>query len=560
MMRVNRMSRFNSIIKALYFIRKHSLVEIWQRMIRKKNYITSNKKKYYPNAIELNQQKNKVFDYSPLISIIVPLYQTDQLFLNELIESVIAQSYCNWQLCFADGSDKGYDLYELIKRYDTINEKVKYIKLDRNYGIAENTNRAVQLADGEYFIFMDHDDLITPNALYECVLRINKVHDVQFIYSDEDKVSANGKLKYEPHFKPDFNLDLLRSVNYICHLVMVHRNLYERAGGFNSTYNGAQDYDFIFKCIENTDKIEHISKILYHWRTHSESTADNPDSKLYAFEAGRKAIEAHFSRMKYEVEVLLGDKYGLYNVKSLYCGNEPIHIIVMSHSEKDTKECIMYLESNLLYKNYVIDVVECKKKLDIPSANSLVHDSQIEIIWFVDDRIRMNRKINPSEMIGSVLRDDMGAMGFKIQYKNGNIAHAGIVIGIMKSIGYVFKNLPEYMNGYFARELCSQDLSAVSGLCMLTKRDVFLKVGGFSSEYGKYFYDIDYCLKIRELEKLILYHAGIRFVCTNQIKKDKIYGSTDEKIFVKKWGSFIKSGDPYYNPNLDYNNTDYSPK
>ena len=242
--------------------------------------------RHLPGPKELERQRREKFDFQPKISIVIPLYKTQEKYLKELLESIKGQTYSNWELCLSDGSGLDSPLKEVLKELEYSDSRIKVISSKEPLKIAENTNAAIEIATGDYIVFADHDDILSIDALYECAKCINENPKVDMIYSDEDKVSMDGQTYFEPHFKPDLNVDLLCSVNYFCHLVVVKRQLLEQAGNLNGEYNGAQDYDFVLRCVEKTDAVYHIPKILYHWRAHMDSTAENPESKRYAFEAG----------------------------------------------------------------------------------------------------------------------------------------------------------------------------------------------------------------------------------------------------------------------------------
>ena len=255
-----------------------------------------------PTEEELERQRKEKFPVEPLFSIVIPAFQTPEKYLKEMLDSILAQTYGKWEVCIADGSPKGKSLEKILKRYSEKDSRVRYRILGENLGISGNTNAAMDMAKGDYIVLADHDDTLTPDALYELAKAVNKDQDNDVIYSDEDKLDMDGGALFEPHFKPDFNIDLLTSTNYICHLFAVKRELVEKVGKFDHEFDGAQDYDFIFRCTEKAKKICHVPKVLYHWRCHQDSTASNPESKMYAFEAGARAIKAHFDRLGIEVE------------------------------------------------------------------------------------------------------------------------------------------------------------------------------------------------------------------------------------------------------------------
>ena len=253
---------------------------------------------YIPDDTELEKQRKYKFSYSPLISVAVPAFRTPEVFLRQMIDSLLAQTYSNWELCIANGSPEDKKMQAVLDQYTNKDSRIHVKILDQNLGIAGNTNAALEMTQGEYAGILDHDDLLAPNALYEIVKILQDHPQADALYTDEDKVTTELDEHFQPHLKSDFNLDLLRSNNYICHFFVVRKSIVEKAGGFRKEFDGAQDYDFIFRCTENAGEVLHVPEILYHWRTHKASTADNPASKMYAFEAGRRAIEAHLERME----------------------------------------------------------------------------------------------------------------------------------------------------------------------------------------------------------------------------------------------------------------------
>lgn len=251
---------------------------------------------YVPDEAALEKQRHHHFEYSPLISVAVPAYRTPEKFLAQMIDSLLAQTYGNWELCIANGSPEDSAMKKVLEEYTKKDSRIRVSELTENKGIAGNTNAALEMAQGEFVGLLDHDDLLAPNALYEIVRALDEDRNLDAVYTDEDKVTTELDEHFQPHLKPDFNLDLLRSNNYICHFFVVRRSIVQKVGGFCQEFDGAQDHDFIFRCIETAEKVGHIPEILYHWRTHKASTADNPASKMYAFDAGKRAIEAHLKR------------------------------------------------------------------------------------------------------------------------------------------------------------------------------------------------------------------------------------------------------------------------
>ena len=308
-----------------------------------------------PADSEKELQREHLFSWNPLISIVVPVYCTPEAFLREMIESVLSQTYSNLELCLADGSVGDDGAERVIRGYLKQDSRIRYERLPENKGIAGNTNAAAAMASGEYIAFLDHDDILEEHALFEVVRWLQDHPDADMVYTDEDKVSPDSGTYFQPHFKPDFNFELLRTNNYICHFLIVRKQLAEAAGLYLEEYDGAQDYDFILRCCEKTEKIGHISKILYHWRCHPSSTAVNPESKLYAYEAGKRALESHLSRMGLQGEVEALSDPGFYRINYALDAVPKVSIIVMDvPAVAGLKQFMKALSKSRTYTNYEI--------------------------------------------------------------------------------------------------------------------------------------------------------------------------------------------------------------
>ncbi|MCC8029883.1 MAG: glycosyltransferase, partial [Lachnospiraceae bacterium] len=304
---------------------------------------------------EAERQRQRVFERTPLISIPVPLYNTPLQYLRELIDSVQSQTYGSWELCLADGSTDDQAEQFIRQRYAG-NARIKYRRLSRNSGIAGNTNEAVSMAEGEYIGLLDHDDLLAPNALFEVVKVINEHTGADVIYTDEDKISDDITDHFGPAFKPDFNLDLLRSCNYICHFFVVKKDIADEIHGFRSEFDGSQDYDFILRCVERAECVYHIPMILYHWRCHPNSVAGNPENKLYAYEAGRRAIEEHLRRTgEPDAQVERLPFWGHYRVNYPVRNRDRVSILIVNTgSAADLRRCVDSILSKTTYPDYHI--------------------------------------------------------------------------------------------------------------------------------------------------------------------------------------------------------------
>lgn len=547
-----------------------------------------------PDEEELETQKKEVFDYRPKLSIVIPAYKTPERYLKEMLQSIKEQTYQNWEVCVADGSPRGESSERVLKKFAEQDKRFKYVILGENKGISGNTNAAMDMATGDFIVLADHDDTIPPHALYECVKAINMDPEYDVIYSDEDKLDMDGKALFDPHFKPDFNPDLLTSVNYICHLFVVNRDLVDAVGGFRQEFDGAQDYDFIFRCTEAARKIYHIPKVLYHWRCHQNSTASNPESKMYAFEAGARAIKAHFQRCNIPVEsVEKGVDFGIYHTKFAIKGEPLVSVVIPNkdhHSDLDL--CIRSLMEKGTYKNLEFIVVEnnstdkatfsyyeriqkeypnvrvvtWEKGFNFSAINNFgVKHARGEYLLFLNNDTEIIEKDVIREMLGYCQREDVGAVGARLLYQDDTIQHAGVVVGFGGIAGHTFIGLHRAENSYFHRAMCAQDYSAVTAACIMTKKALFDQVEGFTEELAVAFNDIDFCMKIRSLGKLVVYNPYA--LLYHYESKSRGLEDTPEKvarfnreiaIFAKRWPDILRNGDPYYNPNLTLRKSNFA--
>lgn len=413
---------------------------------------------HLPDEEELKRQRSTVFRKRYKISILVPAYESSPVFLREMIESVVAQSYTEWELCIADGSSSDAVkncVMDMVGRYGAVlgSSRIKYQKLDKNYGISVNSNKALEMANGDYVGLLDHDDLLTPDALFEtvsmlqqgiceegCILN-NKIYAV---YSDEDKVDGTTGRHFDHHKKPAFNLDLLRTNNYVCHFFVVNSSVAKRVGGFRTEYNGAQDHDFILRCVENAprESVAHIPKVLYHWRAHEDSTADHPESKLYAYDAGKRAVEAHLERMNIAAQVLYTSHLGFFRIK---------------YEVGDEKVAVM-----------------SKETWDVVKQDSL---EQIEedYIMILNDNLHPVTPNWRAELLGHLLRTDVGAVAGKILDRAGRIESAGYSRNEEGKLIANFKGLNRHYSGYLHRANLQQEADGLPLDCMMIKKRALIQ-------------------------------------------------------------------------------------
>ena len=539
--------------------------------------------KYEPKYDELEKQRETTFEYMPKISIVVPMYNTPEKYFKELLESITEQTYENWELCLADGSpEKAEYLEDLIK---PLGDKIKYKLLSENKGISGNSNEALKLATGDFIALLDHDDIIPKFALYEIVKTINENPDVDFIYTDEDKILEENEKRISPHFKQDYAIDTLRSYNYICHFSIFKKELMDKLGGFNSEFDGSQDYDLILRATEQAKHIVHIPKILYNWRISSTSVASGAAAKPYAYEAAKRAILASIERHGIQGAKVEDSRIiGLYKVTYPVKGEPKISIIIPNKDhKKDLKRCIKSILKST-YKNYEIIIVENNskeknifkyyKKLE-KNPNIKIEKCEMSIFnysklnnygaskasgeYFVflnnDTKIITNNWLET--IISNCQREEIGAIGAKLIYKNKRIQHAGVVLNLTGTAGHVNWNEKENNPGYFGRIMIQQNVSAVTGALLGVSKKTFDQVNGFDETFPIAYNDVDFCLKIQDIGKLITYNPYIE--AYHYESQSRGYEDTEEKQkrlkkeenkLKKKWKKYFDVTDKYYSPNL----------
>ncbi len=540
-------------------------------------------RQFAPSEQELEAQRACDFDYKPLMSIVIPMYQTPEKFLVELIDSIVAQTYSNWELCLADGSPTDALGTFISKKYPG-ESRIKYQQLSNNGGIADNTNAAIAMATGDFIVLSDHDDTLALNAMYECVAAINKDRDIDVLYTDEDKISMDSKEYFEPSYKPDFNLDFLCSVNYICHIFIFSRGIYEKVGAFSKEYDGAQDHDFILRCCEAAKKVHHVPKALYHWRSHAASTAMSAESKLYAFDNGVKAVQAHYDRVGIPATVEQDTFYGTYHTKYNWQGEPLVSIIIPNKDHTDDLDkCLKSIEKKSTYKNieYIIVENNSTEAETFEYYKTLEGREDVKVVYYeggfnFSAINNFGRKYatgeyllllnNDTEIINAdcikelldvTRRPDVGICGALLYYPDNTVQHAGCVMGIGGIAGHTFVGLERSEPGYMFRAVTTQDLSVVTAACLMVKASVFDEVGGLTEELAVAFNDVDFCLKVRAAGYLVVYNPHAELF--HYESKSRGYEDSAEKVarfnsevekLEQRWPDILETGDPYYNPNL----------
>ncbi len=538
---------------------------------------------------ELKRQKNAIFSYSPLISIVIVLADTDEKCLKNVINAYIDQTYGNWQLCLADISE-GEETGEFLRKKYKKEIRLSYKRLTKNKGDSGNMNEALKLAMGDYILFADQETVPAPDALFWTVKAVTE-KKADMIYMDEDQISTDEKHHYDPKFKPDFNLFRLRENNYIGQFWAVRKELLTQTGWFRPEYDGAQNFDMILRCSEQAAQIIHIPRILCHRMDTGKQLSQNEKKK--AGEAGKKALEEHYRRTGIQASAEQTDKPGWYRSHLAIQGTPMVSIIIPNKDHiNDLDLCITSIEEKTTWKNYEIIIVEnnsveketfiyyetlksrfpniriltWKKEFNYSAINNFaVREAQGEYLLFLNNDVEIITASWIEEMLQYCQQKGIGMTGAKLYYPDDTIQHAGVVIGLGGVAAHILCKLPRDAEGYMGRLCCVQEISAVTAACMMIKSAVFKAVDGFDEELKVAFNDIDLCMKVRSKgEKIIftpyaeLYHYESKSRGMEDTPEKQLRFSREVNCFRRKWERELLKGDPYYNPNLTLNNTDCS--
>ena len=597
------------VSKTMYSLKnlgfKGTVRKITDKLFGKKEDILSLNEKRYKVYLENNKltdeeiekQKSFNFSYSPKFSIIIPLYNTEVKYLKELIDSIVGQTYTNYEICFADGSkEENLEIKNVINKYsDSSNSFIRYKFIGKNLGISGNTNVALEMATGDYIIFMDHDDLLPVNALYEIVSVLNKDNTIDFIYTDEDKIDDNGN-RFDPHFKPDFSKELLECTNYITHLVVAKKELCDLVGILDPVFDGAQDFDYVLRLTSHAKNIYHISKILYHWRVAETSTAKDIEIKSYAIDAGKNALNKYFKE-NYEGKIEATgcpEVPGVYKLEFKFDVLPKVSIVIPNKDNiKILDRALKSIIKLTTYKNYEIIIVEnnstekstfnyyskIEKEFDFVKVvkcsvsgfnystiiNQGVKNASGEYIVQLNNDVKLLSPNWLESMIGLMLKSGVGAVGGRLYYEDLSIQHAGISYGISGTAGNMLVNLPKGRHAYLGFEACQRNVSAVTGACLMTTKKIYEEVGYMDEDLAVAFNDVDFCLRIREKGYRIVYNPWVEFI--HYESKSRGYEDTPEKkerfekeknIFINKWKVLLdENKDPYLNINFSRDYVDY---
>lgn len=596
--KLHNIFRKRLIYRGIYSLTENGFRITWYKFLNRVNFGGNAKisnEQLFSDA-ELEEQRRHLFPQKILISIVVPLYNTPEAFLRDMIESVQAQTYAGWELCLPDGSDQAHAYVEKICReYAEKDSRIRYRKLKKNLGICGNSNAGLEMARGDYIGLLDHDDLLHPAALHE-VMRAICEKGSDFIYTDEAVFqSPDINEIVATHFKPDYAIDNLRGNNYICHFSVFQRLLLEKTGGFRDEYEGSQDHDLFLRLTDVAKTITHIPMVLYYWRSHPDSTAYRVSRKKYAVAAGKKAVLDHLEQkgVHATIESSLPNQ-PIYRIKYELKEKPLVSILIPTKNRlKLLKECLNSIFKKTTYQNYEIILVDNGSDeekvfsyykllerdhpeitityLNIPFnfpalINDAAHHAKGDYYILLNNDVSVMTPEWIEEMLMYAQREDVGAVGCMLCYPNNKIQHAGFILGLGDRgiAGHAFMNMSRYNQGPVGRHCYAQNISAVSGACMMVKASQFHDVGGFDETLQVAFNDVDFCLKLRNEGYLNVWTPFA--VMRHDKSESRGYEGTQEKrerfdrectAFRERWKRQLDAGDPYYNPNFSMKRSDF---
>ena len=561
----------------------------------------TNNDSFYQTWIDRNETKSGA-EYKaelekaaikPLISVVMPTYNVESIYLKKCIQSVIDQYYDNWELCIADDCSTLASVRETLEEFKDRDARIHVTYREKNGHISAATNTAIAMAKGEFVCLLDNDDTLAPNALVEVVLAINENPDVDLIYSDEDNITADDKRK-TPYFKSDFAPDSLMCNNYICHISVYRKSILDEVGGFRVGYEGAQDHDLLLRVTEKTDRIVHIPKILYHWRQLKTSTAVNTKSKTYAYDAGIRAVSDAIERRGLKGEVTPGELPGHYKVHYEITEDHLVSIVIPTRDGADIlKVCIDSILERTDYPSYEIIIADNGSekeetlslfkhytetypdkikvvRIDIPFNFARINNiavreaSKGDMLLFLNNDTEVIRKDWLTQMVALCQLKHIGAVGAKLYYPDDTIQHAGVVVGLGGAAGHIHYNFPKDSKGYFGKLVSTTNYLAVTAACLMVRREVFDEVDGYTESFVIAFNDIDFCLKIYDhgyynvwTPEAELYHfeSKSRGYEDSPEKKKRFIGEINR--LKQAWPEYI-ARDPFYSPNLTLAKNDFS--
>lgn len=551
----------------------------------------------FPSVAEREKEETTVFPKDVTFSILVPLYNTPERFLREMIESVTAQTYGKWELCLADGSDDAHDFVgRICQEYRQKDSRIKYQKLAKNEGISGNTNECYKMATGNYIALFDHDDLLHPCVLFAYMQAICE-KDADYIYCDEATFKGNSiNHMITLHFKPDFAPDNLLANNYICHFSVFSRELLESGELFRSQFDGSQDHDMILRLTAKAKHIVHVPRILYYWRSHKGSVASSIDAKTYAIDAAKGAVADHLTRLGYrnfEIESTRAFAT-IFRIKYELTSRPLVSIIIPNKDHvDDLSRCVESIINLSTYDNYEIvivennsetaeirtyyeeisrhprvQVVEYKGDFNYSKINNFgVQYAKGEYLLLLNNDTEVITPDWMEELLMYAMRKDVGVVGAKLYYPDKTIQHAGIVIGLgaHRTAGHTHYRIPEANVGYMGRLCYAQDVTAVTGACMMVSKALYEELGGLDESFTVALNDVDFCLRVREKGFLNiftpfaeLYHYESKSRGSDKKDERALRYQQESDRFRVKWADALAKGDPYYNPNFSLDHSDFT--
>ena len=551
----------------------------------------------FPSAAERKKEETTVFPKDVTFSILVPLYNTPERFLREMIESVTAQTYGKWELCLADGSDDAHDFVgRICQEYRQKDSRIKYQKLAKNEGISGNTSECYKMATGNYIALFDHDDLLHPCVLFAYMQAICE-KDADYIYCDEATFKGNSiNHMITLHFKPDFAPDNLLANNYICHFSVFSRELLESGELFRSQFDGSQDHDMILRLTAKAKHIVHVPRILYYWRSHKGSVASSIDAKTYAIDAAKGAVADHLTKLGYrnfEIESTRAFAT-IFRIKYELTSRPLVSIIIPNKDHvDDLSRCVESIINLSTYDNYEIvivennsetaeirtyyeeisrhprvQVVEYKGDFNYSKINNFgVQYAKGEYLLLLNNDTEVITPDWMEELLMYAMRKDVGVVGAKLYYPDKTIQHAGIVIGLgaHRTAGHTHYRIPEANVGYMGRLCYAQDVTAVTGACMMVSKALYEELGGLDESFTVALNDVDFCLRVREKGLLNiftpfaeLYHYESKSRGSDKKDERALRYQQESDRFRVKWADALAKGDPYYNPNFSLDHSDFT--
>ena len=551
----------------------------------------------FPSAAERKKEETTVFPKNVTFSILVPLYNTPERFLREMIESVMTQTYGKWELCLADGSDDAHDFVgRICQEYRQKDSRIKYQKLAKNEGISGNTNECYKMATGNYIALFDHDDLLHPCVLFAYMQAICE-KDADYIYCDEATFKGNSiDHMITLHFKPDFAPDNLLANNYICHFSVFSRELLESGELFRSQFDGSQDHDMILRLTAKAKHIVHVPRILYYWRSHKGSVASSIDAKTYAIDAAKGAVADHLTKLGYrnfEIESTRAFAT-IFRIKYELTSRPLVSIIIPNKDHvDDLSRCVESIINLSTYDNYEIvivennsetaeirtyyeeisrhprvQVVEYKGDFNYSKINNFgVQYAKGEYLLLLNNDTEVITPDWMEELLMYAMRKDVGVVGAKLYYPDKTIQHAGIVIGLgaHRTAGHTHYRIPEANVGYMGRLCYAQDVTAVTGACMMVSKALYEELGGLDESFTVALNDVDFCLRVREKGLLNiftpfaeLYHYESKSRGSDKKDERALRYQQESDRFRVKWADALAKGDPYYNPNFSLDHSDFT--